>query len=116
MASSPVDDRLAEEFEQLLRAGSHTVDLQDKMMEALKWTEGSLVNTAILHRLQEDARRTLRRFLEEQPRYTILSGQTPDPACADDLMVEHDGRGHITIQLPNEVRRWLLQTQSMIAQ
>lgn len=115
MAFSPVDDRLADEFEQLLRAGGKTGELQDKMAEAVKWTEGRLLSEELIHHLQASARSTLRRFLMEQPRYTAMGGMTPEPHVADDLTVTHDGQGHVTINLPTEVRRWLLQTQSAIS-
>lgn len=84
-------------------------------MSALRWTEGRLMNASMVRQIEQAARSALRRYLEEQPAYTMMAGMTPDPSCADDLTVEHDGQGHITIQLPNEVRRWLLQTQSMIS-
>ena len=111
------DDKLAEEFEQLLRDGNQTGALQDRLMAALKWTErGPLINDTLLKQIEMQAKKILRAFLEEQPPYTMLAGTTPRPSCADDLKVVHDGTGRITIELPNEVRRWLLQTQSMVMQ
>lgn len=110
------DELLAEEFEQLLREGHHTEALQDRLMTALKWTErGALVTDVVLKAIEAKAKEVLREFLADQPPFTLMSGQTPRPACADDLRVVHDGQGRITIELPNEVRRWLLQTQSMIS-
>ncbi len=84
-------------------------------MDALKWTEGKLVNPSLIKELEMTAKTCLRQFLEAQPRYTMLSGITPNPAIANELVIEHDGRGRINIQIPNEVRLWLLQTQSMIS-
>jgi hypothetical protein len=110
------DDQLAEEFEQLLRQGPTSEALQDRLMSALRWTEGGqLVSTMLMKQLEMQAKQVLRTFLEEQPPYTAMAGTTPCPSCADDLQVVHDGQGRITIELPNEVRRWLLQTQSMIS-
>ncbi len=109
------DDQLAEEFEQLLRSGGRAADLQDKLMQSLKWTERRLLTDTLVAQVQANARSTLRRFLEEQPPYTVMGGMTPSPACADELHVKQDGHGRLTIELPNEVRRWLLQTQSMIS-
>lgn len=110
------DDRLAEEFEQLLREGPQTEVLQDRLMTALKWTErGALITDAMIKAIESKAREVLRAFLEEQPSFSVMAGTTPRPSCADDLRVVHDGQGRLTIELPNEVRRWLLQTQSMIS-
>ena len=108
------DDQLAEEFEQLLRSGSYADNLQDQLKNALQWTEGRLLTNVVVKQIESNARHTLRRFLEEQPPYTVTAGHRPSPDCAADLTVSHDGQGRITIELPNEVRRWLLQTQSMI--
>ncbi len=115
MASFPVDDRLVEDFEQLLRSGGKTNELQDKLMASVSWMEGKALTRTLLESVQTNARRTLKQFLMEQPGYTALGGITPDPSCADHLEVVHDGQGHLSIHLPAEVRRWLLQTQSMIS-
>lgn len=110
------DDRLVEEFEQLLREGPQTEVLQDRFMIALKWTErGAPIPDAMVKAIEVKAKEVLRIFLEEQPPFTVMAGATPHPSCADDLRVVHDGSGRLTIELPNEVRRWLLQTQSMIS-
>lgn len=116
MAFSP-DDKLAEEFEQLLREGPKAEALQDRMMTALKWTErGPLINDTLVKAIEIKAREVLRAFLEEQPAFTVSAGMAPRPSCADDLRVVYDGAGRLTIEFPNEVRRWLLQTQSMVMQ
>ncbi len=110
------DDQLAEEFEQLLREGSTSGALQDRLMAALKWTErGPLLTDLLIKQVEAKAKDVLRTFLREQPPFTVMAGRTPSPECADDLKVENDGDGRLTIVLPNEVRRWLLQTQSMIS-
>lgn len=117
MAFSRADDRIAEEFEQLLLSGGRAVDLQDKLMTALRWSEGQTFTSSLRARIEHSARLALRQFLSEQPSYSTLHDCfTPSPEVANELTVTFDDRGRVTIQLPAEVRRWLHQTQSMITQ
>jgi hypothetical protein len=99
------DDRIAEEFEQLLRSGQLVGDLQDRFAQAMKWTENEMVTPALVQRVQHESRRVLRAYLAEG-KLPVAVGHAE---LVEELHVTHDGAGHLTIELPNEVRRCLLQ-------
>lgn len=112
MAFSPVDDQLAGEFEQLLLSKGKSEELQDELSTALQWTERRKMDPTFLKALESNARHVVKGFLERQPPITAMGGRTPHPDTANQLTVTHDGQGHVTINLPAEVRAWLMKTQS----
>lgn len=111
--SSTAEERVVADFEALLRRGYPAGSLQDRFARSLEWLEGNLVTPSLVEAIQAKARRELRSYLEEG-HLPLLMLRARE--LANELTVTHDGQGHLTIELPAEVRRCLQQaTPSMIS-
>lgn len=111
--SSSADEQVAKSFETLLRRGYPEGSLQDRLAQALEWLEGQLLTPHMLAGIEARARATLREYLAEGhfPRLAMRCSE-----LAQELVVTHDERGNITIELPAEVRACLQErTPSMIS-
>lgn len=107
------DDRIAEEFEQLLRRGAVVGNIQDRFAQAMQgWTEGVALTPGVMWSIEVAAKRVLHDYLAEGN----LPVQSDHNELVNELRVTHDDQGHVTIELPQEVRRCLLLlTPSMIS-